>query len=140
MQKPKAGLRIFVVNCAVCVALAIVISSRFGDGLLLAARFAGRQPLFQLTVGMALAPAVAVPFVAAIQSLPFLTRVRAQLVELAPRVDFSGLKPFWMAMFAGFGEETLFRGAVQPLLGIWWSSCILVMLHAGTCQFRTMNW
>jgi uncharacterized protein len=34
----------------------------------------------------------------------------------------------------------LFRGAIQPVIGLWWSSLIFVLLHSGTYQFRTMNW
>ncbi|MFH5883294.1 CPBP family intramembrane glutamic endopeptidase [Halalkalibaculum sp. DA3122] len=34
-----------------------------------------------------------------------------------------------LSLFAGTGEELLFRGAIQPLLGIWVTSVIFVGIH-----------
>jgi membrane protease YdiL (CAAX protease family) len=43
-------------------------------------------------------------------------------------------------VLAGCGEEILFRGAIQPIIGLWWSSLIFVLLHSGTYQVRSLNW
>ncbi|MCP4417766.1 MAG: CPBP family intramembrane metalloprotease [Chloroflexi bacterium] len=44
-------------------------------------------------------------------------------------VDFS----FWhwlaLALAAGIGEEILFRGALQPVLGIWFTSILFAIVH-----------
>lgn len=40
-----------------------------------------------------------------------------------------------LSLFAGAGEELLFRGAIQPLLGIWVTSGIFVGIH-GYFKFR----
>lgn len=34
-----------------------------------------------------------------------------------------------ISVVAGITEEILFRGAIQPLLGIWWTSVLFVGLH-----------
>ena len=41
-----------------------------------------------------------------------------------------------ISVFAGFGEELLFRGAIQPLLGIWLTSFIFTAIH-GYISFRS---
>lgn len=41
-----------------------------------------------------------------------------------------------LSLFAGFGEEILFRMALQPLLGIWVVSLLFVVLH-GYVKFRS---
>ncbi|GAA5522345.1 CPBP family intramembrane metalloprotease [Aliifodinibius salicampi] len=41
-----------------------------------------------------------------------------------------------LSFFAGAGEELLFRGAIQPLLGIWVTSVIFVGLH-GYFKFKS---
>ena len=39
------------------------------------------------------------------------------------QLDLRGLNPIWISLAAGVGEELLFRAALQPLIGIWLSSC-----------------
>ncbi|MDR8389644.1 CPBP family intramembrane metalloprotease [Aliifodinibius sp. S!AR15-10] len=43
-----------------------------------------------------------------------------------------------LSLFAGAGEEFLFRGAMQPLLGIWVTSLIFVGLH-GYFKFQKLG-
>jgi len=45
------------------------------------------------------------------------------------RLDLHGWNPLWMALAAGFGEELLFRGALQPIVGIWATSLLFVLAH-----------
>lgn len=47
---------------------------------------------------------------------------------------FKGLDLHWTDMLfysfcAGVGEEILFRGALQPLLGLWFAAILFVILH-----------
>jgi uncharacterized protein len=41
-----------------------------------------------------------------------------------------------VSLFAGVGEELLFRGAIQPLIGIWFTSLIFIAIH-GYISFRS---
>jgi membrane protease YdiL (CAAX protease family) len=50
------------------------------------------------------------------------------------------LNPLVIGITAGVWEETLFRAALQPVIGIWWTSLIFVLCHTGTGQFWKMNW
>ena len=65
-----------------------------------------------------------------------------QIVELPmlqkTKVFFSGLiKPLkldttqiiFISICAGVGEELFFRGAIQPMLGIWMTAILFVLLH-----------
>ncbi|HEU0199210.1 MAG TPA: CPBP family intramembrane glutamic endopeptidase [Burkholderiaceae bacterium] len=46
--------------------------------------------------------------------------------------DLSGNKPIWIGLYAGVGEELLFRAALQPLLGMGWSSGLFALAHVRT--------
>jgi membrane protease YdiL (CAAX protease family) len=139
-QRPKAGLRNFAFTCAIGVALAFFINMLFGERPLATIALDGKPLVDQIAWGTTIALAMGVPIVVGIRFVPALAPLRNQLVELAIRADFSGLNPLWMAMFAGLGEEVLFRGAIQPIIGLWWSSLVFVLLHSGTYQFRSLNW
>lgn len=55
------------------------------------------------------------------------------------RLDLRGWNPLWIAMAAGIGEELLFRGALQPLLGIWVTSIVFVLVHVRAYQVTRIN-
>ncbi len=56
-----------------------------------------------------------------------------RFVEIAPRLvdsaDRSGL--VLVAIFSGLGEETFFRGAVQPEFGLVVASLVFGLVHVG---------
>ena len=55
------------------------------------------------------------------------------------RLDLSGWNPLWVALAAGFSEELLFRGALQPVLGIWATSILFVLAHIRAYRFNRFN-
>lgn len=55
------------------------------------------------------------------------------------RLDLHGLNPVWISLAAGVGEELLFRAALQPLLGIWLSSALFLLLHTKAYDFRRFD-
>ena len=46
---------------------------------------------------------------------------------------------FLTSLSAGFSEELLFRGAVQPLLGIWITSLLFALMHGGGTKAQKGN-
>lgn len=55
---------------------------------------------------------------------------------------FKGLDLHWTDILfysfcAGVGEEILFRGALQPLLGLWFAAILFVLLHG---YISTKDW
>lgn len=51
-------------------------------------------------------------------------------------IDLSGWNVLWFSLAAGVGEELLFRAALQPVLGLWLSSLVFMLIHAPGYQFR----
>ena len=43
----------------------------------------------------------------------------------------------FVSLCAGIGDELFFRGGVQPLIGIWWTSILFVLLHG---YLNPRNW
>ena len=95
-------------------------------------------------------PAVQLAFAASLGTMYFavasfghrrlLSRNSAKhVVESYSRLDLAGLNPLWIAVAAGLGEELLFRGALQPVLGIWVTSAIFVAAHARAYRFDGLD-
>ncbi len=45
--------------------------------------------------------------------------------------DLSPRELTWLALLSGFSEELFFRGAMQPVLGLWFTSLIFGAVHVG---------
>lgn len=58
------------------------------------------------------------------------------IVEMISQLRLSAFDRFQLSAFAGVGEELLFRGAIQPLIGIWITSFIFVGIH-GYFKFKS---
>lgn len=72
-----------------------------------------------------------------LSELPFFERAISDYKSV-----FSGFKiTIWRAIYlsicAGVGEEIFFRGAVQPLLGIWITAIFFVAIHT---YYSFKNW
>lgn len=60
------------------------------------------------------------------------------IVEMLSEMQLSSFDRAQISLFAGFGEELLFRGAIQPVLGIWVTSLLFVALH-GYIKFTSLR-
>lgn len=60
------------------------------------------------------------------------------IVRVLKELRLTKLDCIQLSLFAGAGEELLFRGAIQPLLGIWVTSIIFIGLH-GYFKFQKMG-
>jgi len=58
------------------------------------------------------------------------------IVKMISRTRLTFFDRLQISLLAGAGEELLFRGAIQPLLGIWITSVIFVGLH-GYFKFKS---
>ncbi len=61
-----------------------------------------------------------------------------RIIELLGDMRMNGFDRIQISLFAGAGEELLFRGALQPLLGIWITSAIFVAVH-GYFKFTSIR-
>jgi len=65
--------------------------------------------------------------------------VAQHTIESYSRLDLRGWNPLVLAPAAGIGEEILFRGALQTLLGVWLSSALFVLAHTRAYRFNGLN-
>ena len=125
-------------TCALFCTLAIVIIAAFHDrpyaDVLLHGQAATVQFAFVACLG-------ALYFAGASISHRRIARQPStkNIVDSYSRLDLTGLNPLWIAVAAGVGEELLFRGALQPLLGIWLTSLLFVAAHARAYRFDGLN-
>jgi len=126
--------------CAIAIALAFVINAAFSDTTLLTVLVEGQPIGAQIAWGITFGLAMSVPFVVVVFLAPMFSSLRKQLLDLVSRVDLDALNPLWISLSAGIGEELLFRGALQPIVGLWWASLIFTLAHFRSGQFRSMNW
>lgn len=119
-----------LLSAAVYGLLAFLVFYFFRDTGLLSAFEHGCPPLVQLAIG---------GFTGGVASLViWLVVIRSpvrkvlddfHLIQAISRASFTPFDRIQLSLFAGAGEELLFRGALQPLLGIAATSVIFVGLH-----------
>jgi hypothetical protein len=96
---------------------------------------AGLSPPKQLLAGVGIGVVVALNSLIGYR-LSLRSRSGARTIEGYRRLDLAGWNPVWFALAAGVGEELLFRGALQPLLGLWATTALFVAAHARAYRFR----
>jgi membrane protease YdiL (CAAX protease family) len=99
----------------------------------------GEALIGQIGAGTVIGFAFAIPALTAVLKINALASFRRLVLELPARADFGGWNPLWFGLCAGIGEELLFRGSLQPLLGIWWTGLLFALAHYGTGRFNSMN-
>ena len=143
MTSVKAGdakwsLRRQLVICAIFCALAVIVILLFHPKPYVSALLHG-LPLFeQAALGVA---AGVVYWLVILFGSRFASQGKTSqhIAESFSRLDLRGWNPLWMAIAAGVGEELLFRGALQPLLGIWIASILFVLAHTRAYRFDALN-
>lgn len=92
-----------------------------------ALRFGIALPL-QLILGLVLGGALGI-LAWVLVNVPYLKGTREFFVEIIGPWKLSWMEIVFVSCCAGIGEEIFFRGAIQPLLGIGWTSLLFVLLH-----------
>lgn len=64
-----------------------------------------------------------------VSEIPFISKSTYDLTEVFRGLDLNVFDITFLAFSAGFGEEILFRGAIQGQLGIWLTSIIFIAIH-----------
>ncbi len=139
LERKVIGLRVVLLQWAVLMALALLITTLFGPRPLWAVVADGRSMVRQIGTGIAIGLAFSILAWILVLKIKVFANFRTQMLELAGRADLGGLNPLWFGLCAGVGEEVLCRGALQPLLGIWWTSLLFTLAHYGTGGFKSMN-
>lgn len=61
------------------------------------------------------------------------------VIDSYNELGLSGWRPLWISLAAGVGEELLFRGALQPHVGIWIASALFALAHLRGYRIRELN-
>ena len=69
-------------------------------------------------------------------SQPYFYQTREFFINIIGPWKLSWMEIVFVSCCAGIGEEILFRGAIQPWLGIWWTSLLFVVLHGYISPFN----
>lgn len=135
----KNLLALSVISAAVYVLLAWGILYYF-QGVGLQEAFTGNYSFsIQFVIGLFTGVAVAAVIYLIIQRPPVSGVLDDfYIVRIIADTKFSAFDRFQLSLFAGTGEELLFRGAIQPLLGIWWTSVLFIGLH-GYFRFQKLG-
>jgi uncharacterized protein len=109
--------------------LIAVIIDFFSDTVHLPSTLMGVEPLWkQLVVGISLGiSSAAVAHV--VLSLPFMRAINTKYVNMFSQFKLGWNEILFVSFCAGVGEEILFRGAIQPLIGIILTSIFFVAIH-----------
>ncbi len=137
-ETAKTPLRQQLIICVVFCALAVVIIFLFGRKPYASTLVHGLSPIYQILIGLAFG---AIYWVASVLGSRYIAKRKAaqHIAESYNRLNLSGWNPLWIAVAAGLGEELLFRGALQPLLGIWLTSVLFVLVHIRAYRFNKLN-
>jgi uncharacterized protein len=114
-----------------------VIIDRLSDTVDLASALVGYSPWWQQIL-YGIVSGFVIAFIAQwIISLPIMEKVNARYSNMLGRFELSLSEILIVSVCAGVGEEILFRGAMQPLLGIFLTAMIFVAIHG---YINPNNW
>jgi hypothetical protein len=89
-----------------------------------------------ITIGLGFG-ALAALIGALLLKLPVLKETSTFYARLFKGLDLQWMDIVFYSLCAGIGEEILFRGALQPLIGLWWVAILFVVLHG---YISTKDW
>ena len=137
MFKPSFTLRRQLLTCIAMISIA-VLTLYLSHQSMSSALLMGLKPQIQIALGLAIGLAFAAT---SYMGLLFQSKreYNRRTVASYSRFDLSGFNPLWIGIAAGLGEELLFRGAFQPLLGLWLTSAIFVAVHVRAYQFKKID-
>lgn len=132
-------LLLSVVSAITYLLLAFLIFKYFHGETLKAVFEHGYPTLAQLIIGIVLGSAAAVIIGLVIKKSPISEIIHDfYIVDMVSKMELSNFDRIQLSAFAGVGEELLFRGAIQPLLGIWVTSFIFIAIH-GYFKFKSVG-
>lgn len=134
----KIGLGRQILTCALLSVLAVFIIFLFHSQPYIPSLLAGLSLFYQVLLGLVIG---ALYWTGAAVGYKYMAKHKAaqSMVESYSRLDLRGWNPLWIALAVGFGEELLFRGALQPLLGLFVTSILFVLAHTRAYRFNMLS-
>jgi hypothetical protein len=87
------------------------------------------QPAPQAAAGAAIGLAAGIIVLLIVTRFKIFKGVLDMISEVQASVGLTHVQWAFLSLAAALGEETLFRGALQPLMGILLSSVLFILLH-----------
>lgn len=100
----------------------------FSDTYDYAAIFVAENPYLDVVYGLVGGSVLAGLGLAVLQ-IPALKKVGEFYQQIFTKIHLNWPDILFYSFCAGVGEEILFRGAIQPFLGIWITALLFVLLH-----------
>lgn len=107
--------------------LALAINSFSGAGGLFTPMPAWQEARWQLAVAALIAAAIVLPGPAMSRRFAWAQRMEEEFRRVLG--DLGSVEILILAVLSSVCEEALFRGALQPLLGIWGSAAVFALAH-----------
>ncbi len=130
-------LALSVAFAAACTLAAGLLASFFGPGDWRAIFGAGRALPQQLALGALFGAGAGAACLFSLLRVPVFAELRDLFLHVILQARLTRADMAFISLGAGFSEELLFRGALQPLIGIWWSSLLFIALHG---YFNPRSW
>jgi hypothetical protein len=106
----------------------------FSDEVAYAEMFAAENPYIDVVYGLVGGGVLAGLGLLVLQ-IPAMKKVGEFYEQMFTKIHLTWADILFYSFCAGVGEEILFRGAIQPFLGIWITAILFVLLH-GYISFK----
>ncbi|MCX8094164.1 MAG: CPBP family intramembrane metalloprotease [Candidatus Goldbacteria bacterium] len=93
--------------------------------------------IFILFLIITVASTIAISISFSVIKLHLFKDIKIVIEEIINSFNLNVFDIFIISLLAGVCEEILFRGVIQPMLGIWLTSFIFILLHG---YFNPLNW
>lgn len=101
----------------------------FVHDVTLKAFLAGYSPLYlQLIIGLVFG-FISAKAAWSIVELPFLKDIKGLFSGIFQPLKLNKIEIIFISICAGVGEELFFRGGIQPMLGVWTTAILFVLMH-----------
>lgn len=92
--------------------------------------FRGYHFLMQILIGLITGALIGLAGVAMIR-LPSFRKILDEyaIIRQVKEMSLTPSQIVYISLIAGISEEILFRGAIQPVIGIWWTSLLFIGIH-----------
>ncbi len=99
--------------------------------------FDGMNSLLQFGIGVASGGLFAAAAIGLIK-IPAFKKILEEyaIIRQVREMSLSPNEIVYVSLIAGISEEILFRGAIQPVIGIWWTSLLFIAVH-GYIRFNS---
>ncbi|NND77970.1 MAG: CPBP family intramembrane metalloprotease [Flavobacteriales bacterium] len=115
---------------------AIVLMHFFSDDAFLIIFENKRSLVLQIATGVLFGAASAMLAIQLVR-IPFMENSTSKYTKMLQKLNLSIPMIIFISFAAGIGEEILFRGAIQNILGLWPAAIIFVAIHG---YLNPMDW